>query len=159
MPVAAKLAGGAAHKDVRNIVVRVLIRVSHVAAIQNQRLVEQLGELDPVDVVFDPVGGQLFADSLKLLAPLGVAIAIGYAGGPWQPLDPALLVGRNIGVQGFYFGRYLRHRPDEARLDVRLVALANPIDDARSGTRFGEQRCAQVAHSGAVHSSSDRQSS
>jgi NADPH:quinone reductase len=76
---------------------------------------ERVAELEPVDVVFDPVGGRLFADSLKLLQPLGVAIAIGFAAGPWEAVDPALLVGRNIGVQGFYFGRFLKHRPDAAR--------------------------------------------
>ena len=42
---------------------------------------DQLDEIEPVDVVFDPVGGQLFADSIKLLRPLGAAIAIGFAGG------------------------------------------------------------------------------
>ena len=39
-------------------------------------------------------------------------IAIGFAAGQWEDLSPALLVGRNIGVQGFYLGRLLRHRPD-----------------------------------------------
>jgi NADPH:quinone reductase len=114
---------------------------------------EQLGELDPVDVVFDPVGGQLFADSLKLLAPLGVAIAIGYAGGPWQPLDPTLLVGRNIGVQGFYFGRYLRHRPDEARQAAEdalrlwraglfrpVVGATFPLEEAAAAQQLVEER-------------------
>ena len=64
----------------------------------------------PVDVVFDPVGGQLLADSIGLLRPLGVALAIGFAGGAWHQLDPALLVGRNIGVQGFYLGRLMQRR-------------------------------------------------
>ena len=63
-------------------------------------------------MVFDLVGGELFEASLGLLRPLGVAIGIGFAGGWWQPVDPALLVGRNIGVQGFYLGRLMRHRPD-----------------------------------------------
>ena len=50
-----------------------------------------------------------------MLRPLGVAIAIGFAGGPWPPLDPALLVGRNIGVQGFYLGRLMQREPDLVR--------------------------------------------
>ena len=69
---------------------------------------DRLSEIDPVDVVYDPVGGQLLADSIPLLRPLGVALAIGFAGGAWQQLDPALLVGRNVGVQGFYLGRLTR---------------------------------------------------
>jgi NADPH2:quinone reductase len=76
---------------------------------------DQLAEIEPVDVVFDPVGGQLFADSIKLLRPLGGAIAIGFAGGLWQPIDPALLVGRNVGVQGFYLGRLMQRQPDVVR--------------------------------------------
>jgi NADPH:quinone reductase len=76
---------------------------------------DHLDELEQVDVVFDPVGGELFASSLKLLRPLGTAIAIGYAAGPWQPVDPTLLVGRNLSVAGFYLGRLLQLRPDVVR--------------------------------------------
>jgi NADPH:quinone reductase len=76
---------------------------------------DRLDEIEPVDVVFDPVGGQLFADSIKLLRPLGAAIAIGFAGGMWQPVDPALLVGRNVGVQGFYLGRLMQREPGVVR--------------------------------------------
>ena len=49
---------------------------------------EQIGELDPVDVVFDLVGGEVFAASLSLLKPMGTAIAVGYAGGMWQEVEP-----------------------------------------------------------------------
>ncbi len=63
------------------------------------------------DVVVDPVGGQLFAGSLARLRALGTVIAIGSAAGAWVPVDPRVLVGRNIGVQGFYLGRLMRHDP------------------------------------------------
>jgi NADPH:quinone reductase len=74
-----------------------------------------LDGMEPVDVVFDLVGGELFEASLARLRPLGVAVAIGFAGGWWRPLDPSLLVGRNIGAQGFYLGRLMRHRPEVVR--------------------------------------------
>jgi NADPH:quinone reductase len=64
------------------------------------------------DVVIDPVGGDVFAASVGILAPLGTLVSIGYAGGWWQELNPALLVGRNVGVQGFYLGRLMARRPD-----------------------------------------------
>ena len=67
------------------------------------------------DVVIDPVGGELFQASLGVLAPLGTLVAIGYAGGWWQEMNPAMLVGRNIGVQGFYLGRLLGRRLDDVR--------------------------------------------
>jgi NADPH:quinone reductase len=65
-----------------------------------------------VDVVVDPVGGAVFTESLRTLAPLGTVIGIGYAGGVWEPVDPGMLVGRNLGVQGFYLGRLMAHRAD-----------------------------------------------
>lgn len=72
---------------------------------------DDIGALDPVDAVFDLVGGDVFAGSLSLLRPLGTAIAVGYAGGLWQDVSPAWLVGRNIGVHGFYLGRLMGRDP------------------------------------------------
>ena len=85
---------------------------------------EEIGELDDIDVAFDPVGGAVFSACLKALRPLGVALAIGFAGGTWEPIDPARLVGRNVGVQGFYLGRLMKFRPDLIRREVEeLLAL------------------------------------
>ena len=85
---------------------------------------EEIGELDDIDVAFDPVGGPVFAACIKALRPLGVAIAIGFAGGTWEPVDPARLVGRNVGVQGFYLGRLMGLRPELVRFEVHeLLAL------------------------------------
>lgn len=85
---------------------------------------EEIAELDDVDVALDPVGGPVFAACLRALRPLGVAIAIGFAGGAWEQVDPARLVGRNVGVQGFYLGRLMSFRPDLVRDEVgELLAL------------------------------------
>ena len=65
-----------------------------------------------VDVVLDPVGGDLFAAAIGRLRPLGALIAIGFAAGQWPDVSPANLVGRNVGVQGFYLGRLIRHEPE-----------------------------------------------
>jgi len=85
---------------------------------------EEIGGLDDVDIALDPVGGPVYTACLKALRPLGVAIGIGFAGGPWEPVDPARLVGRNTGALGFYLGRLMGFRPklvqDEAR---ELLAL------------------------------------
>jgi NADPH2:quinone reductase len=82
---------------------------------------DRLGELEPVDAVFDLVGGEVFSSALALLKPLGTAIAAGYAGGMWEEVNPAWLVGRNIGVHGFYLGRLTALRPgfvEQAARDV-----------------------------------------
>ena len=114
---------------------------------------EQLSELEQVDVVFDLVGGDVFAGSLPLLKPLGTAIAVGYAGGLWQDVSPAWLVGRNIGVHGFYLGRLVARSPDlveRAAKDVLrlweggvvrpIVGHELPLEEAGEAHRLIEQR-------------------
>jgi NADPH:quinone reductase len=76
---------------------------------------EEVPGLEPFDVILDQVGGELFASCLKLLRPLGTIIGIGFAGGAWPPLDPALLLGRNISAAGFYLARFMKLRPDVVR--------------------------------------------
>jgi NADPH2:quinone reductase len=112
-----------------------------------------IGGLDQVDVVFDLVGGDVFSESLGLLKSMGTAIAVGYAGGMWQKLDPAWLVGRNIGVHGFYLGRLIRRDPtlvaraaqDVLRLweggAVRpIVGHELPLEGAAEAHRLVESR-------------------
>jgi NADPH2:quinone reductase len=82
-----------------------------------------------VDVVMDPVGGELFEAAVARLRPLGTLVAIGYAGGLWPELQPAQLVGRNVGVQGVYIGRLLRHAPD-----VIAAATRELLELWRAGT-------------------------
>ncbi len=63
------------------------------------------------DHVLDPVGGQVFADSLKALNPLGSIVAIGFAAGLWADVNPQFLVGRNVSVHGFFLGRLMQLQP------------------------------------------------
>jgi len=112
-----------------------------------------LPELDQVDVVFDLVGGEVFSTCLGLLKPLGSAIAVGYAGGIWQDVSPTWLVGRNIGVHGFYLGRLLGRRPDlveQAGRDVLrlweggavrpIVGAEYPLEQAGEAHRLIQER-------------------
>jgi NADPH2:quinone reductase len=82
-----------------------------------------------VDVVLDPVGGELFEASVARLRPLGQLVAIGFAGGLWPELQPAHIVGRNVGVQGVYIGRLLRHAPE-----VIMAATSELLELWRAGT-------------------------
>jgi NADPH2:quinone reductase len=114
---------------------------------------DEIAELDQVDVLFDLVGGELFRKSLGLLKPLGAAIAVGYAGGMWQDVSPAWLVGRNIGVHGFYLGRLVGRNPElvaRAAQDVLrlwdsgavrpVVGAEYPLDEAAEAHRLVESR-------------------
>jgi NADPH:quinone reductase len=77
--------------------------------------------LPACDVAFDPVGGDVFAACLAALRPLGTLVAVGFAGGVWQDVSPALLVGRNVAVRGFYLGRLMRHDPGFVRAAAEEV--------------------------------------
>jgi len=110
-------------------------------------------DLEPVDVVFDLVGGDVFTSSLSLLKPMGTAIAVGYAGGLWQDVSPTWLVGRNIGVHGFYLGRLIGRNPElvaRAAQDVLrlweggavrpIVGAEFPLEQAGEAHRLIESR-------------------
>lgn len=105
------------------------------------------------DVVLDSVGGDVFERSFATLEPLGVVVAVGFAGGWWKLLDPAPLVGRNTGVLGFYLGRLMRHRPEVVRDAIAelvalwesgavrpLVGATFPLADAAEAHRLIESR-------------------
>ena len=85
---------------------------------------EAYGYDEFADVVLDAVGGEIFKRSIGTLNPLGTIVGIGYADGWWDPLDTALMVGRNLSLFGFYLGRLMRLRPDVVRAAVEeLIAL------------------------------------
>lgn len=71
----------------------------------------ELTEGRGVDIVFDPVGGEQFLDTMRALAPRGRWVVIGFVGGtiPQIPANRILL--RNIDVVGSSLGGYLRTVP------------------------------------------------
>ena len=77
-----------------------------------------------VDVVVDPVGGDVFTRSLPLLNPLGAIVAIGFAGGLWTDPSVQWLVGRNAAVVGVYLGRLMKLEPQLVHeCAIELLAL------------------------------------
>jgi NADPH:quinone reductase len=114
---------------------------------------DQFGDNVRADVVLDPVGGEVFRESFGVLNPLGTVVAIGFAGGWWEQLDPAPLVGRNLGLQGFYLGRLMRHNPELVREAIGellelwsagavkpLVGASFPLDQAGEAHSLIESR-------------------
>ncbi len=67
------------------------------------------------DVIYDPVGGDVFDASLRSIAWGGRLIIIGFASGriPQVPANIALV--KNIDVIGFYWGSYQKHKPELVR--------------------------------------------
>ncbi|MGY5030354.1 quinone oxidoreductase family protein [Streptomyces sp. 900116325] len=70
----------------------------------------------PVDVVVDPVGGQVRAATLDVLAPLGRILLLGHAAREQDiPLTGDDLWAKNAGMLGFAVGPYLHDNPAAAR--------------------------------------------
>lgn len=65
-----------------------------------------------VDVVVDVVGGDVFLDSLRSLAPLGRLLVIGFASGQGIPeVKVNRLLLNNIDVRGVGWGEHVRRNP------------------------------------------------
>jgi NADPH2:quinone reductase len=67
---------------------------------------------DGVDVVYDPVGGEIFEASLRCVAWGARLLVVGFAAGQIQKIPANILLVKNIDAQGFYWGSYRRHQPE-----------------------------------------------
>jgi NADPH2:quinone reductase len=105
------------------------------------------------DVVLDAVGGEIFKRSIGVLNPLGTIVGAGFADGWWDPLDTALMVGRNLSLQGFYLGRLMKLRPEVVQEATRevvslwetgtvkpVVGATFPLERAPDAHRLIEER-------------------
>ncbi|MGH6945295.1 MAG: NADPH:quinone oxidoreductase family protein, partial [Geminicoccaceae bacterium] len=63
------------------------------------------------DVVFDPIGGELFQASLRSIAWEGRLLIIGFASGEIPQIPANRLLLKNAAAIGFYWGSYRRHDP------------------------------------------------
>ncbi len=68
-----------------------------------------------VNAVYDPVGGEVFATSLRCLAPEGRIMPVGFAGGTIQQIPANLLLVKNLTVTGLNLGYYFGWSPDDVR--------------------------------------------
>ncbi|ANN77955.1 NADPH:quinone oxidoreductase family protein [Bordetella flabilis] len=75
------------------------------------------------DVIFDPVGGSTFDESLRCIAPEGRIAPMGFAGGQIPQIPANILLVKNITVIGLYWGYYMgwarQPRPDGMADKVR----------------------------------------
>ena len=69
-------------------------------------------ELGGVDVVYDPVGGDQFTAAFRACRPEARILSIGFASGEVPQIPANHLLVKNISVIGFYWGGYLKFRPD-----------------------------------------------
>jgi NADPH2:quinone reductase len=96
------------------------------AATLRDRVIEIVGR-DGVDCVLDPIGGELFAQSLRCLRPEGRILPIGFAGGTVPQIPANLLLVKNITVCGLYMGYY---KIDEReRFEPRIRAIFDRLGE------------------------------
>ncbi|WP_119421492.1 NADPH:quinone oxidoreductase family protein [Desertibaculum subflavum] len=71
------------------------------------------------DVIFDPVGGDVFDASLRCIAPLGRILPIGFASGRIPQIPANLVLVKNISVIGLYWGFYMAWGKSQADAALR----------------------------------------
>lgn len=106
-----------------------------------------------VDVVYDPVGGDLTEQALRSTAWNGRLLVIGFAGGgiPTIPLNLPLLKGNSI--VGVFWGRFTQEEPERHRENFAtilrwaesgrirpLIQKRYQLDDAAAALRWIEDR-------------------
>ncbi|OSQ31485.1 NADPH:quinone oxidoreductase family protein [Thalassospira sp. MCCC 1A03138] len=79
-----------------------------------QEICARIGRIG-VDLVYDPVGGDVFDQSLRCVAPGARILLIGFASGSVPQIPANILLVKNVAALGFYFGAYLEQNPDIAK--------------------------------------------
>ena len=80
------------------------------------------------DVIYDPVGGDVFDLSLKCIAFGGRLLVIGFASGTIPSVSANRILLKNIAVVGLHWGAYRQHDP--ARIPEAMRALFALYDRA-----------------------------
>ncbi|XP_021296919.1 quinone oxidoreductase-like protein 2 homolog [Herrania umbratica] len=91
--------------------------VDHVVDLSNQNVTASVKEflksrnLKGVDVLYDPVGGKLTKETMKLLNWGAQILVIGFASGEIPVIPANITLVKNWTVHGLYWGSYRIHRP------------------------------------------------
>jgi NADPH:quinone reductase len=105
------------------------------------------------DVIYDPVGGDIFDLSSKCIASEGRLLVIGFAGGRIPSIAANRILLKNISVIGCYWGGYLEHHTEfmaEAQAELfamyeagqikPIVSRAYPLSEAAAALRALAER-------------------
>ena len=85
---------------------------------------EQVKELTGgrgADVIFDPVGGAVFDESMRCVAPMGRILVVGFAGGEAAVAKTNHLLIKDAEVIGFTIGALSRHDPQRAAKNLQQL--------------------------------------
>ena len=112
--------------------------------------------VEGVDVVFDPVGGDAFQESMHCVLPGGRILIIGFASGTVPQIPANHLLVKDVSALGFSFGKVRAGSPDLMRealnqiIDLWKVDQINPfvsnvfpLSDAKSALKIVRDRLAK----------------
>ncbi len=80
-----------------------------------ERLIAEVKGAGGADVVYDPVGGELFTLAMKSARREARILSIGFASGTVPLVAANHLLVKNIDLIGFYWGGYMKFAPDVLR--------------------------------------------
>ncbi len=86
----------------------------HVVNYRDEIWVDRIKEItggSGADVIYDPVGGDVFDLSTKCIAPQGRLVVVGFAGGRIPTIAANRVLLKNMSVVGSYYGRYSKEHP------------------------------------------------
>ncbi len=115
--------------------------------------VKELTDGRGADVIFDPVGGSVFEQSLRCIAWEGRLLVIGFASGKIPSVPAGLVLVKNCAVVGLYWGAYADRDPmvltdslatlfrwyEEGRLHPH-VSATYPLEQAGDALRALQRR-------------------
>jgi NADPH:quinone reductase len=78
-----------------------------------------------VDAVYDPVGGDVFMQSLRCIAPEGRIMPVGFASGTIPQIPANILLVKNVTVCGLNMGYYAGWSPNDVRYEYEDRVRAN----------------------------------
>ena len=86
----------------------------HTAGYTNASWVDRVREWTGrgADVIYDPVGGDIFDLSMRSLAPEGRLLVVGFAGGRIPSVQANRVLLKNISVVGVHWGQYTNEHPE-----------------------------------------------
>jgi len=103
-------------------------------------------EAGPADVIFDPVGGSRFDESVRALAPEGRLVVIGFTEGSIPSVAVNRLLFRNVSVVGAGWGHFAFEHPEylaEVAADLDRMVAAGHVAPV-VGRRYPLERAAEA---------------
>ena len=88
-----------------------------------------LTDQNGVDVVFDPVGGGAFSQSVRCIGWQGRILVVGFASGDIPKVATNMILVKNFSVVGVVFGEHSFRYPSDSR--QRMIALLAAYDAAK----------------------------